>query len=66
MTTLLIQGRAKEDVKMLRELAERLGLHITDLSAKDKEEIGMLRAIQEGRKTPLVSRNAVMRALRRA
>ncbi len=66
MTTLLIRGRAKQDMKILRELAERLGLEITYLSAKDKEEIGMLKAIQEGRGTPLVSRKTVMRALRKA
>lgn len=53
-------------MKILRELAERLGLEITYLSAKDKEEIGMLKAIQEGRGTPLVSRKTVMRALRKA
>jgi len=65
MTTLLIRGRAKQDVRMLRELAERLGLEITELTTQAKEDIGLARAIKEGRRTPVVGRASVMRAVER-
>jgi len=65
MSTLLIEGKTKADMKMLRELAERLGMRITELSKEQKEDLGLVRAIKEGRKSPLVSRASVMRVLDR-
>jgi hypothetical protein len=65
MTTLLIEGKTKADVKMLRELAERLGFRITELTKQHKEDLGLVSAIKEGRQSPLVSRASVMRVLDR-
>lgn len=66
MTTLLVRGRAKQDVKMLKDLAERLGLEITELTAQEKEDLGLARAIKQGRRTPIVSKASILRALKRA
>lgn len=66
MTTLLVRGRAKQDVKMLKELAERLGLEITELTGQEKEDFGLAHAIKQGRRTPVVSKASVLRALKRA
>ena len=65
MTTLLVKGRTKKDVLMLKELAERLGLETAELSEQQKEDLGMARAIKQGRRSPVVSRTSVMRALER-
>ena len=65
MTTLLVKGRTKKDVLMLKELAERLGLETTELSEQQKEDLGMAAAIKQGRRSPVVSRASVIRALER-
>lgn len=51
---------------MLKELAERLGLEITELTEQEKEDLGLARAIKQGRRTPVVSKASVLRALRPA
>lgn len=65
MTTLVIRSRKKSAVKKFMDLALQLGVEITSLTDEEKEEVGMIRAIREGQRTPLVSRETVMRNLRR-
>lgn len=66
MSALLVRGGAKQDVKMLKELAERLGVEITELTEREKEDLGLAHAIKQGRRTPVVSKASVVGALKRA
>lgn len=66
MKTLLVTGRPEQDVEMLKEFGERMGLHVRELTEQQKEDIGLANAIKQGRRTPTVSKASVLRALRRA
>ena len=43
--------QSAEDVKLFTRLAKRLGLKTAKLTDEDKEDIGLIKAIQEGRKS---------------
>jgi hypothetical protein len=61
---LLIQNiKSKGDIKLISELALRLGLKTTQLSSEEKEDIGLSIAIEEGRKSGYVSEKTVMKTL---
>jgi hypothetical protein len=64
MELLIRNIKAKGDIKLISELAERLGLITTQLSLEEKEEIGLALAIEEGRKSGYVSEKTVMKTLR--
>ena len=57
--------KSKQDFKLFAELATRLGLKTTDLSSEEKEDIALDKAIEEARKGDFVSRESVMKALRK-
>lgn len=64
MELLISNIKAKQDMKLLSELAARLGLKITKLSLEEKENIGLSIAIEEGRKSGYVSEKTVLKTLR--
>ena len=64
MELLIRNIKAKADIKLISELAERLGLMTTQLTLEEKEEIGLALAIEEGRKSGYVSEKNVMKTLR--
>ena len=49
METALLQGNSKADLKMLTDLAKKIGIKVKYLSEEEKEDIGMFQAIKEGR-----------------
>jgi len=51
-------------MKLITGLAKRLGLKTMKLSAEEKEEIGLLAAIEKGRKSGYVDEDTVMQTLR--
>ena len=63
MQNLLIQGKAKSDINIFIDLAKRLGLVSRVLSDEEMEEIGLLSAMEEGRKTKFVPRSEVINTL---
>ncbi len=65
MTTLILRSRKKSALKKLMVLAAELEVEVTALGEEQKEELAMLKAIQEGMRSPRVSREAVMRSLSR-
>jgi hypothetical protein len=65
MELLIRNIKAKADIKLISELAERLGLITTQLTLEEKEEIGLALAIDEGRKSGYVSEKTVMKTLRK-
>jgi len=65
MQSLLIRTDAKSDLNILVELAKRLGLTSKILSEEEMEEIGLLKAMEEGRKSKFVPRSEVMKTLQK-
>ena len=63
MSTLIINSENKEDLKLFKELAKRLGLSAKILTKEEKEDNALYKAMLEGRKTKFVSREAVMKKL---
>lgn len=63
MNTLIIDVNKIADLKLFMELAKRLGISSKILTKEEKEEIGLYKAMQEGKKTKLVSRESIMRKL---
>ena len=64
MNTLIITSEKKEDLKLFKELANRLGLSTKILTNEDQEEIALYNAMLEGKKSKFVSREAVMKKLK--
>jgi hypothetical protein len=55
--------KSPEDLKLFTGLAKRLGLKTAKLTPDEKEDIGLARAIDHGRKSGYVSEDAVMNIL---
>ena len=52
-------------MKLFAELAKRMGLKATELSLEEMEDIALGRAMEEGKKSGLVSEETVMKTLRK-
>ena len=63
MKTIVINAPTVGDLKLFIDLSRRLGLASRILTDEEKEDIGLLKAMLEGRKTKLVSRASVMKKL---
>lgn len=64
MESLLIESASRKDLKILSELAGRLGLKTHFLNTETTEEIALINAIKEGIETPEISREEVFNTLR--
>ena len=65
MTGLIITTSNKTDLKLFSDLAQRIGIKTKPLSDEDILDFGLLEAMEEGRKTKFVSRERVMKKLKR-
>jgi hypothetical protein len=63
METVLINVEKKSDVSFLVSLAKKLGMRARALSRSEVEDLNLAGMIEEGMKTPKVSRKSVMKAL---
>lgn len=64
MESLVITPSSKDDLKLLKSMAKKMGFRVSILTDKDKEDFGLLKAMLEGRKTKLVSKEEILRNLR--
>ncbi len=49
MQTVLLNSNSKSNLKLLTDLAKKIGITVTYLSKEDKEDMGLLNAIKKGR-----------------
>jgi len=63
MESLIIESASRKDLKILSELASRLGLKVHFLDSETTEEIALINAIKEGLETPEISREEVLKHL---
>ena len=54
METIILNGKSKENLKLLVDLAKKLGFTATHLTNADKEDIGLQEAIKQGRTNKFV------------
>jgi len=63
MTAFVISGQNEVDLKILFDLAKRLGANVKKISEDDILDMGLFNAMEEGRKTEFVSRDRIMKIL---
>lgn len=56
---------SKTDLRFLNELAKRLGLKTVELTAEEKEEIAIGKAIEEGLRSGFSNEASVLKTLRK-
>lgn len=64
MKSILITPESEEQLKELKAWARKAGIKISVISEDDREELGLLKAIEAGRKTKSVSKATVLKNLR--
>lgn len=63
MTAVVISGNSKVDLKIIIELAKRLGANVKTLTEEEILDIGLLKAMEEGRNSEFISRDRIMKLL---
>ncbi|MDD3741380.1 MAG: hypothetical protein PHH30_09070 [Bacteroidales bacterium] len=63
MEAIIIYPGDKSNLKILIELAKKLKLKSKTLSAEALEDLGLIEAIDEGRETPFVSKENIIKSL---
>jgi hypothetical protein len=63
METLLLNSKSTSDLKLLADLAKKLGVSVRYLKDEEIEDIGMLRYLDEVDRTEVVTRDQVMAKL---
>jgi hypothetical protein len=64
MESLLLQSESKKDIKMLAELAKKVGLKAYFMSKDDMEDIGLAKAMKKGRTGEYVNTDAYLKKLK--
>lgn len=65
MYGIVITSTNKADIKLLIDLAKRIGLSYKILSNNEIEEAELLKAMEEGQKSKFVSEDRIMKKLKR-
>lgn len=65
MQTLVLNGDSASDIKLIAEIAKKMGLKAKILSEEEKEDIGMLNAIKKGRTKKYIDSESFISKLRK-
>jgi hypothetical protein len=65
MKTLVVTSDDDNELKVLKYLAEKMGMEAEMLSEEEKEDMGLLKAMMEGKQNDYVSEKEVLKALRK-
>jgi hypothetical protein len=65
METAVLQGNSKADLKMLTDIAKKIGITVKYLTEEEKEDIGLLKAIKEGRTGKYINTESYLQKLRK-
>jgi len=65
METVVIKARTKSDMRFLLDFAKRIGASAKAINTEELEDIHFVSLIEKGLKTESVSRNEVMKVLKR-
>lgn len=64
MLTAILKSKSKNDLKLLLDLAKKIGIDARQLTAEEAEEIGLVNAIKKGRTGESVDINKYLQKLR--
>ena len=65
MQTVILNSKSKSDIKLLTDIAKKIGVDIKILTESDKEEIGLSYAIKEGRTKEYINTEKYLSKLRK-
>jgi hypothetical protein len=65
MTGLFITAEDKTDLRLLTDLAKRIGVNVKTLSDDEIIDIGLIKAMEDGRDSNFVSREIIMEKLQK-
>ncbi len=65
MNAIVLTAPSKADLKIFNDLAIRVGIKSKILTDEEILDMGLLKAMQEGRKTKFVSKEQIMKKLKR-
>ena len=65
MQSLVITPKNEKGTKMLKQLASELGYAIRILTNEEQEDLALVKEMEKGRKTKIVSREKIFKALDR-
>ncbi|MFM2290982.1 MAG: hypothetical protein RIS29_795 [Bacteroidota bacterium] len=65
MQTLVLNGESAGDIKLIAEIAKKMGLKAKILSESEKEDLSMLNAIKKGRTKKYVDTESFIQNLRK-
>jgi len=63
MESAILSGKSKKDLKLLVELAEKLGIKARLLSNEEREDLVLGKAINEGRTGELIDTDEFLKSL---
>ncbi len=63
MESILLTGKKKSDLKLLLELAKKIGIKSRPISKEELEDWSLAKVIIKGLKTSNVPRSSIMKAL---
>lgn len=64
MKTIIIEPKSTKELAFITEMLKRLGIKNKILTEEDREDLGLINAMEEGRKTKFVSRERIMKKRR--
>jgi len=64
MQTVVLKSNSKSELKLLTDLAKRIGVQVKYLSESEMEDMGMLNAIKKGRTKEYVDTNDFVKNIR--
>ncbi len=63
MDALIIKSKSQSDLKLVKELVEKMGLESKSLSEEDIEDLGLTMLMKKSDRAKTVSRESVMKKL---
>lgn len=65
MQTVVLNSNSKSNLKLLTDLAKKIGVSVKYLTDEEKEEIGMLNAITKGRTKTYIDTSTFIKKLKK-
>ena len=63
METLLLNSKSKENLRLLADLARKIGVSVKYLTDEEKEDIGLFNAIKTGRTREFIDTDKFLQSL---
>ena len=64
MENILFKPKNKQELELLKTLGKKMGIKFSTLTKEEQEDMGLLKAMNEGRTGKQVSRDSVMKILK--